>query len=604
MVWERIRSPNFFSSFCCCFRSKPRAHSSPSSSEALLLLQREVDDVVVTRPGWKAMPYILGNEAIEKMATFGLTTNLMVYLVREYHMDQVFAANLLALWTCAYCLFTVLGASLADTYLGKFRTILFASFASLLGMVTITVTAFVPLLRPPPCDLPQHCISNTKTQLWILIMGLSWLGIGGAGIRPCSLPFGIDQFDSSTVEGRLAIHSFLNWYYTSATLVVLINLVFVVYIQDSVSWALGFGIPTLLMMLCAIPLFLVGSNIYVRVKPEGSMFLSFAQVLVAAYKKRHLKLLNDERVQGVLFDASLDGNAVVSKLPLSTQSSFLKKAALVVDNELKEDGFSANVWRLCTMQQVEDVICVLKTLPIWASGGIFLIPFVEEGTFMVSQALKMDRHIGTKFQMPAGSIKIISLSIVIIWLPLYDCVIQPALKKITKYEDGIPTLKRIGMGYVFSILCMLVAGLVEQQRRALATLHGESLNGVAPMSVFWLFPQLMLLGLSEVFGALGHIEFYNREFPEKMKSIGNSLIYLCMAGATYLSSLVVTFVHSVTGKYGQSNWLDNDINAGRLDFFYFLIAGLGVLNFVYFVFCACGYTHKASVKAVEIVPDV
>lgn len=287
-------------------------------------------------------------------------------------------------------------------------------------------------------------------------------------------------------------------------------------------------------------------------------------------------------------------------LPLS----FLKKAALVVDNELKQDGFSANPWRLCTIQQVENVICVIKTLPIWASGGIFLIAVVQEGTFMVSQALKMDRHIGTKFEMPAGSIKIMSLSIVIIWLPLYDRVIQPALKKITNHEDGIPTLRKIGIGYIFSILCMLVAGFVEQQRRALATVHGESLNEVPPISVFWLFPQLMLLGLCEVFGGLGHIEFYNKEFPEKMKSIGNSLAHLCLAGATYLSSLVVGIVHSVTGKHGQPSWLDNDINAGRLDYFYFLVAGLGVINFVYFLFCARGYTYKPSVKVVEIDPNV
>lgn len=135
MVWERIRSSNFLSNFFCC--------KSHSSSEAILLLQLENeeddDPVVITKPGWKAMPYILGNEAIEKMATYGLTANLMVYLVREYHMDQVFAANLLALWTCAFCLFTILGALLADSYLGKFRTILFASFASLLVISTLAL---------------------------------------------------------------------------------------------------------------------------------------------------------------------------------------------------------------------------------------------------------------------------------------------------------------------------------------------------------------------------------------------------------------------------------------------------------------------------------
>ncbi|KAH0991513.1 hypothetical protein GBA52_002996 [Prunus armeniaca] len=546
------------------------------------------------------------NESIEKMATYGLTTNFMVYLVREYHMDQVSAANILNIWTCGYSLLTVVGASVADIYLGKFLTIALASLATLVGMVTITLTAFVPQLRPPPCFIDgqqhlKHCISNTKTQLGFLLVGLSWLAIGTGGIRPCSIPFGIDQFDSTTVEGRKSIHSYFNWYYTSSTVVMLINQTLVIYIQDSVSWAWGFSIPTLLMS-CAIALFLAGSQIYHHVKPEGSTYVSFAQVLVAAYKKRHLKLHDNERVLGVFSDVSLDGNVVLSKLPLTAQLSSLKKAALVVDDDLKDDGSCANPWRLCSIQQVEEVICFMKILPIWASGGICFMTYAQEGTFVVSQALKMDRHIGPNFQMPAGSIKMMSLISLCICLPFYDRVLQPALKKITKHENGITTLQRIGLGYLFSILFAAVAGLVEQQRRASALSHASA-DGVAPMSVFWLFPQLMLLGLFELFGVVGHIELYNKEFPEKMRSIANSLIYLCVAGGTYLSTLVVSIVYRVTGKHGQPNWLGNDINAGRLDYFYFLIAALGVLNFVYFWSCARGYTYnyKANVNAVETI---
>ncbi|TQD70236.1 hypothetical protein C1H46_044232 [Malus baccata] len=604
----RDKKSSCSSSFLFFFSPKPTSinpssYDNHSSSSEPLLLPQNHDQ---TRPEWKSMPYILGTESISTMATFGMTANFMVYLVREYHMEQVTAANIINIWICSYCLLTIVGASIADIYLGKFLTIAFASLATLTGMVTITLTALVPQLRPPPCILDDslQCVSSaTITQLGFLLAGLCWLGIGTGGIRPCSIPFGIDQFDSTTVEGRKSVGSYLNWYYTSSSLVLMINQTLVVYIQDSVSWSLGFGIPTLLM-LCAIPLFLAGSKIYCYVKPEGSTFSSFAHVLVAAYKKRCLKLHNDERVCGVFFGASpkVDGkgNVVQSKLLLSTEFRFLKKAALVVDNEVGDDGSCPNPWRLCSIQQVEEVICVVKTLPIWASGAIFLIAYAQEGTFVVSQALRMDRHIGLNFEMPAGSIKLMSMMTVIISLPLYNRVLQPAVRKITKHEDGLPALQRIGIGYFFSILCMMVAGLIEQRRRALATSQDSS-NGIAAMSVFWLFPQQIMLGLLEVFGSVGHIEFYNKEFPESMKSIGNSLPYLCLAGATYLSSVVVSIVHSVTGKHGQPNWLDNDINVGRLDNYYFLIAGLGVVNFLYFLCCACGYTYKASVKAVESV---
>ncbi|VVA27716.1 Hypothetical predicted protein [Prunus dulcis] len=615
-VYELDQTPNLHyrgrkmvreTCFSFCFRksrSNPSSdHESSSSSEALLPQKDDSVDLLDSKPGWK-VAYILGNESIEKMATYGLTTNFMVYLVREYHMDQVSAANILNIWTCGYCLLTVVGASVADMYLGKFLTIALASLASLLGMVTITLTAFVPQLRPPPC-IPEgqrhlvQCVSNTKTQLGFLFAGLSWLAIGTGGIRPCSIPFGIDQFDPTAVEGRKNVSSFLNWYYASSTVVLLINQTLVIYIQDSISWAWGFGIPTLLMS-SSIPLFLAGSKIYHHVKPKRSTFSSFTQVLVAAYKKRHLKLHNDERVCGVFLDVSSDGNLVLSKHSLTTKFSFLKKAALVVDNDLKDDGSCSNPWRLCSMQQVEEVICFMKILPIWASGGICVMAYAQEGTFVVSQALKMDRHIGPNFEMPAGSVKMMSLITLCICLPFYDRVLQPALRKITKHENGITPLQRIGIGYLFSILFMVVAGLVERQRRASA-LSQASEDGVAPISVFWLFPQLMLLGMVELFGIVGHIELYNKEFPEKMRSIGNSLIYLCTAGATYLSAVVASIVYSVTGKHGEPNWLDNDINAGRLDYFYFLIAALGVLNFVYFWSCARGYTYTSSARAVESI---
>lgn len=195
-------------------------------------------------------------------------------------------------------------------------------------MLTVTLTAFVPQLRPPPCTLngqQQQCVSTTKTQLGFLIVGLCGLGLGTGGIRPCSIPFGVDQFDSTTVEGRKSVTRFLNLYYALSCMVILINQSLVMYIQDSVSWALGFAIPTLLMS-CAILLFFGGSKIYFYVKPEGSTFSSFAQVLVAAYKKRHLKLHNDDRVRGIFSDddssngnGNGNGRRVLNKLHLSTE---------------------------------------------------------------------------------------------------------------------------------------------------------------------------------------------------------------------------------------------------------------------------------------------
>ena len=70
-----------------------------------------------------------GNETFERMASVGLLANFMVYLTRELHMDQVSAANILNLWFGVSNFAPLLGAFISDSYVGRFSTIAFGSFA-------------------------------------------------------------------------------------------------------------------------------------------------------------------------------------------------------------------------------------------------------------------------------------------------------------------------------------------------------------------------------------------------------------------------------------------------------------------------------------------
>uniref|UniRef100_A0A2P2JRE1 Protein NRT1/ PTR FAMILY 2.13-like n=1 Tax=Rhizophora mucronata TaxID=61149 RepID=A0A2P2JRE1_RHIMU len=537
---------------------------------------------------------LAGNETLERLASIGLLSNFMVYLTRVFHLKQVSAANLINIWSGMNNFVPLVGAFISDAYVGRFKTIAFGSFASLLGMVIVTLTAWLPNLHPTKCD-PKHQISGpcknaTSTQLGVLIMGLGFLSIGTGGIRPCSIPFGVDQFDPRTEEGIKGINSFFNWYYTTFTVALLITSTVVVYIQDSISWVIGFGIPTVLMV-GSIALFFVGTRIYVHVKPEGSVFSSIARVVVAAYKKRQLKLPVDGEVVGVYYDPPLK-ETVLSKLPFTNGFRSLNKAAMIERDDLNPDGSLANPWRLCSIQQVEELKCLIRIIPIWAAGIVALTSMSQQGTFVVSQAMIMDRHLGPKFQVPAGSMSVISLITIGVWLPFYDKILVPAVRKITKHEGGITLLQRIGIGIVISILSMLVAGLVERERRAKAISHPRA----KPMSVMWLAPQLVIMGLCEAFNVIGQVELFNRQFPDHMKSVGNSLFACSFGGASYLSSLVISIVHRVTGTSHHPDWLANDLNTGKLDYFYFLLAGMGFLNLLYFLFVASRYQYKGSVQ--------
>ncbi|KAH9609185.1 hypothetical protein KSS87_002411 [Heliosperma pusillum] len=566
--------------------------------------QKQVDIMVKSnhkKPGgWKSMPYIIGNETFERLAAFGLLANFMVYLRREYHMDQVGATNFINIYSGVANFAPLIGAFISDAYFGRFWVIAFGSVASFLGMVTLTLTAFVPSLKPQWCpyndqktqqsqlqQLLDSCAKPNNPQLGVLILSVGLLSIGSGCIRPCSIPFGVDQFDHSTEEGRRGINSYYNWYYTTFTVVVMLTLTVVVYIQDSVSWVWGFGIPTSLMF-CSILLFIFGTRLYVYIKPEGSVFSNIFRVFVAAYKKRRLIVPGGVK-EGELYDPPVTG-ILDEKLPLTNQFSFLNKAAIILEGETNIDGTPKETsnWTLCSIQHIEEVKCLIKVLPIWASGIICFTAAAQQSTFTVSQAMLMNRHIGPKFQIPPGSIMVVSMMAIGVWVPLYDRLVVPMLRKITKHEDGISLLQRMGIGLVLSIVAMVIAGLVEQRRRDMANTNQEI------MSIMWLIPQMVMLGLAEGFNFIAQIEFYNKQFPENLRSLATSLFFCTVGGASYLSTAVVSIVHELTGGHGKPDWLTNDLNQGRLDYFYYLLGIMGVFNMIYFVIVAKRYRYKGT----------
>lgn len=150
-----------------------------------------------------------------------------------------------------------------------------------------------------------------------LLTGFALLVVGAAGIRPCNLAFGADQFNPKTESGKRGINSFFNWYFFTFTFAQMVALTLIVYVQSKISWALGFGIPPILMLIsCA--LFFMGSKMYVKVKATGSPITSLAQVIVVAIKKRHLKLSEPEQPWLCMF-IYMPPNSINSKLPYTNQ---------------------------------------------------------------------------------------------------------------------------------------------------------------------------------------------------------------------------------------------------------------------------------------------
>ncbi|GMY04897.1 protein NRT1/ PTR FAMILY 2.11-like isoform X1 [Fagus crenata] len=550
--------------------------------------------------GWKSMPFIIGNETFEKLGALGTLANLLIYLTSVFNMKSITAANIINIFNGTTNFATLLGAFLCDTYFGRYKTVGFAIIASFMGLLVIQLTAAIKKLHPPHCASEENtCKGPIAGQMTFLLTGFGLLIIGAAGIRPCNLAFGADQFNPKTEFGKRGINSFFNWYFFTLTFAQIVSLTLIVYVQSNVSWAIGLGIPAILMLISGA-IFFLGSKMYVKVKASGSPMTSVARVIVVAIKKRRLKL--PEQPWLSLFN-HLSPSSINSKLSYTDQFRFLDKAATVTpQDQINPDGSAANPWKLCTMQQVEEVKCLLRVMPIWASAVIYHIAIVQQQTYAVFQALQSDRHLGNlNFKIPAASYSVFLMLSLTLWIPIYDRIVVPFLRKLTGKEGGITILQRIGIGIFISVLTMLVSALVEERRRTIALT--EPTLGVVPrrgaissMSGLWLIPQLTLAGLAEGFASIGQVEFYYKQFPENMRSIAGSLLFCGMAGSSYLSSFLISIVHRTTKGAATGNWLPEDLNKGRLDYFYYTITALGVLNFGYFLVCAKWYKYKGTGK--------
>ncbi|ESQ48321.1 hypothetical protein EUTSA_v10020365mg [Eutrema salsugineum] len=544
-----------------------------------------------TRPkgGLLTMPFIIANEAFEKVASYGLVQNMTLYLISDYGLGVVKGQSVLNMWLASSNFMPLVGAFLSDSYLGRFLTIAIASLSSFLGMVVLWLTAMLPQVKPSPCA-GTNCVSvgATSSQLALLYSAFALISIGSGGIRPCSLAFGADQLDNKeNPKNERVLESFFGWYYASSSVAVLIAFTVIVYIQDHLGWRIGFGIPAILMLLAGI-VFVFASPLYVKRNVTKSLFTGLAQVAVAAYVNRNLTLPDHDDSYGCYYhlkDSEL-------KAP-SDKLRFLNKACVIRNHEedIGSDGLTLNPWRLCTTDQVEELKALVKVIPIW-STGIMMSINVSQNAFQLIQANSMDRRLSNNstFQIPAASFGMFTIIALISWVVLYDRAILPLASKIRGRPVRISVKIRMGLGLFISFLAMAISATVEHYRRKTAISQGlaNNANATVNISAMWLVPQYVLHGLAEALTGIGQTEFFYTEFPKSMSSIAASLFGLGMAVANVLASVILNVVKN-SSKKGKESWIEDNINKGHYDYYYWVLVILSFVNVVYYVVCSWSY---------------
>ncbi|KAL6907674.1 hypothetical protein ACP4OV_002713 [Aristida adscensionis] len=550
------------------------------------------------RGGWTACSFIVVYELFERMAYYGIASNLVIYLTDHLHQGTVEASNNVTNWSGTVFLTPLIGAYVADAYLGRYWTFVVGSAIYLMGMVLLTLAVSLPALKPPPCS-GKVCPPTSALQLGVYFGGLYIVAFGNGGTKPNISTIGADQFDEFDPREKTHKLSFFNWWMFTIFVGILFSSTVLVYLQDNLSWSVGYGIPTLGLMV-SVSIFLAGTRLYRHRVPQGSPFTRMGKVLAAALCKWRLPLPADAKD---LHELELEAYTRRRKFRMDSTNAmrFLNKAAVKEDGGDGGDGSPAR-WSLCTVTEVEETKQIAKLVPILATMFVPCTLIAQTNTLFVKQGTTLDRHMGPHFQIPPASLGAFVTLTMLIAVVVYDRCFVPVARRYTKNPRGITILKRMGVGVFLQVVTMAIAAVTESRRLAFARRHGlDATGGQLPLTIFVLLPQFVLMGLADAFLVVGKIEFFYDQAPESMKSLGTAMSLTAYGVGNILSSFLLSLVTRVTRARGHA-WVTNNLNSSNLDYYYAFLAVLAAVNFLAFVVLSARYRYKAeSTETIDIV---
>lgn len=186
----------------------------------------------------------------------------------------------------------------------------------------MTISTIIPSLHPPKCseDHTAPCVQADSKQLTVLYLALYVTALGTGGLKSSVSGFGSDQFDDSDDEEKKGMIKFFDWFYFFVSIGSLAAVTVLVYIQDNVGRRWGYGICACAIVF-ALVVFLLGTKKYRFKKLVGSPLTQIAEVVVAAWRKRHLQVPSDSSLLFDDDDGMLDesGKTKKQRLPHSEQ---------------------------------------------------------------------------------------------------------------------------------------------------------------------------------------------------------------------------------------------------------------------------------------------
>lgn len=503
---------------------------------------------------------------MERFAFKGVVSNLVTYLTDVVKMSNSTAAKTVNSWCGFTSMLALLVAPLADSYWYRYSIILASSFVYIIGLLALTSTALVGTWIPDS----------------FLFWSLYLISLGLGGYNPSLQAFGADQLETEEdlpctkdEKNPDSKSLFFQWWYFGICSGSLLGVTVMSYIQDTSGWGIGFAIPTI-VMIASIAFFSCGSRFYTY-RQDRDVNWKTLETIVQAIKAITSKMMNC----GITLPANKSSHVIELEL---------QEKPLCPDTKDLAENHKSGIYL------PERIKVVLRLFPIWTMLLIFAVIFQQPATFFTKQGMTMRRNIGRNLLIPPAMLQSAITVSIIVLMPLYDKVLIPFTRLITGKEKGINVMQRMGIGMALSIIAMVIAALVEKKRLSISS-KLESQSETVPLSIFWLLPQYIILGISDIFTVVGMQEFFYGEVPIRMRTMGIALYSSVFGVGSFMSAFLIWLIEIFTSSGGRQGWFSDDMREARLDKYYWLLALSSTLSLLLYMLLCKYYKSRSELDS-------
>uniref|UniRef100_A0A452H3E5 Solute carrier family 15 member 2 n=1 Tax=Gopherus agassizii TaxID=38772 RepID=A0A452H3E5_9SAUR len=354
-----------------------------------------------------SIAFIVVNEFCERFSYYGMKAVLTLYFLNFLHWDDNLSTTIYHAFS-GLCYFTpVIGALIADTWLGKFKTIIYLSIVYVIGHVIKSVGA-----------IPT--VGNQVVHVVLSMLGLALIALGTGGIKPCVAAFGGDQFEEEHAKER---SKFFSVFYLAINAGSLISTFVTPVLRGDVKcfggdcYALAFGVPAALMVI-ALVVFIAGSGMYKKTPPRGNILLEVCQCIAFAITNR-----------------------------LKNHSKRIPKREHWLD--WASEKYSK--------QLIQEIKMVTRVLFLFIPLPMFWALFDQQGSRWTLQATQMNADFGGVVFKP-DQMQFLNPLLILIFIPIFDLGVYPL---IDMCRFNFTPIRKMTTGMILAGLAFAAAAIVE-----------------------------------------------------------------------------------------------------------------------------------------------